>query len=86
MSKATFQQRHHEALAQIMQDVYPAAGTKAETRAEYRERIIRALCKTFAADNCHFNEDRFRIACVPGNPVKGKRVCGPAMPYKQVTR
>lgn len=81
---AKFQQRHYEILARLMQDVVPEPQTKAETRAEYRERIIRRMCEVFAEDNQHFNEDRFRVACVPGNPVEGHRRQGPAMPYKQI--
>lgn len=78
-----FQQRHFEALAQLMQDVEPKAGTKAQSRAEYREQIIREMCALFSRDNPHFNEDRFRCACVPGANVRSRRVVGPAMPYVQ---
>ncbi len=81
MSKSKFQQRHYEIIAQVMNDVAPRDQSKAETRFEYRERIIRALCAEFAKDNSHFNEDRFRVACVPGNPVRGNRRQGPTMPY-----
>jgi hypothetical protein len=85
--KPIFQQRHYEALAQIMQDVIPAATNKAETRAEYRERVIRAMCEAFKVDNEHFKEDRFRCACVPGSDlVRGHRRSGPAMPYVQPQR
>ena len=78
---AKFQQRHYEIIAQIMNDVAPCDKSKSETRMEYRERIIRALCSAFAEDNVHFNEDRFRCACVPGARVGSTRTPGPAMPY-----
>ncbi len=81
MTKSKFQQRHYEIIAQIMNDVAPLDKGKSETRFEYRERIIRALCAAFAEDNSHFNEDRFRVACVPGNQVHSTRTPGPAMPY-----
>jgi hypothetical protein len=76
-----FQQRHFEALAELMQRVQPKASTKAQTRAEYREQILRAMCKLFAAENPKFSEDRFRCACVPGANVRSNRHVGPAMPY-----
>ena len=78
-----FQQRHFENLAQLMQDNMPVTTSKAQTRAEYREQLIRAMCELFKADSPHFNEDRFRLACVPGNNVRSRRVVGPAMPYVQ---
>ncbi len=81
MSKSKFQQRHYEIIAQVMNDIAPRDSSKAETRFEYRERIIRELCAEFAKDNPHFNEDRFRVACVPGAQVHGNRRQGPAMPY-----
>ena len=71
MSK--FQQRHFEALAELMQQVMPEPQTKAQSRAEYREEIIRKMCGLFAADNEHFNPDHFRLACVPGNNVRTRR-------------
>jgi hypothetical protein len=78
MSK--FQQRHYEAIAQLMQDVADQRGNK-ESKAEYRERIIGELCTLFASDNPHFKPERFRLACVPGANVRGRRNVGPAMPY-----
>ncbi len=85
-AKATFQQRHCEAIAQVLNDVAPLDKSKAETRFEYRERIIRSLCAMFAEDNVHFNEDRFRVACIPGNPTSNTRRQGPSMPYVQPRR
>jgi hypothetical protein len=76
-----FQQRHFEALAQLLQDNVPNSNSKAQTRAEYREQLIRAMCNLFASDNPHFNSDRFRLACIPGNNVRSRRVVGPSMPY-----
>jgi hypothetical protein len=64
-----------------MQDVQPKPNTKAQTRAEYREQIIRAMCAMFKADNPNFNEDRFRLACSPGANVRSRRNSGPSMPY-----
>ena len=81
MSDHIFQQRHFEALAQLMQDVQPKPGNKAQTRAQYREQIIRGMCRLFATENPKFDEDRFRCACVPGANVRSHRVVGPAMPY-----
>jgi len=77
-----FQQRHFEDLAQLMADVRPCATSKSETREEYRESIIRAMCDLFKRDNPHFNEDRFRVACRSGVTTASRRV-GPAMPYVQ---
>jgi hypothetical protein len=79
---ATFQHRHYERIAAIMREVVPKASTKSQTRAEYREQIIRAFCAAFADDNEHFSEDRFRVACDPnGNYRPSPRHVGPAMPY-----
>jgi hypothetical protein len=82
MGKPIFQQRHFEALAELMQRVQPKPGTKAQTRAMYREQIIRGMCAMLKADNPNFSEDRFRCACVPGANVH-RRSNGPAMPYYQ---
>jgi len=78
-----FQQRHYEALAQILQDTQPKPSTKAQSRFEYREQIIRTICRALKADNKNFNEDRFRLACMPGADVHSRRNSGPAMPYYQ---
>lgn len=78
---ALFQQRHFEAIAQLMQDVQPKPATKTQTRAEYREQIIRGMVRLFKASNPKFSEDRFRVACTPGANVKSTRRVGPAMPY-----
>lgn len=77
-----FQQRHYEAIAQLLQDEYPAQGRK-QSRAEYREQIVRAFVDLFSYDNDNFNRDRFRAAVTPGANVRGRGNVGPSMPHYQ---
>jgi hypothetical protein len=62
-----------------LHELRPEVRTKAETREEYRQRIIRGLCELFQEDNPHFKPDRFR-AVSDGQPSSTRRN-GPAMPY-----
>lgn len=82
---ATFQKRHYEAVAQLLQDQFPEKGRK-QSREEYREQIISAFVIAFRRDNPNFSGDRFRAACAPGANVRSRGNVGPAMPYYKGAR
>ncbi len=69
MSK--FQQRHYEAIAEVMQDVRTL-----QEDAELSDTCIHMtenlLVDMFLRDNCLFNPSRFRKACTPGANVKAR--------------
>lgn len=82
-----FQQRHFEAMAQMMQDNYPRKGDKVLTHEAYWQQIVSALVSEFARANVHFDEARFRAACMPGANVRARNSrSGPAMPYVTLRR
>jgi hypothetical protein len=84
-----FQQRHFEAMASMMQQNFPKHGDKILTHEAYWQQIVGALVDVFKQSNPHFDESRFRAACVPGANVRARNnQSGPAMPYvtPRVTR
>lgn len=77
-----FQQRHFETLAQMMQENFPRKGDKILTHEAYWQQIVGAMVDVFRQHNVHFDEARFRAACVPGANVRARNNrSGPAMPY-----
>lgn len=66
--------KDYEKAAEIVQNV-------ARTHADVDTETCDALCivtnafvKLFVDDNPHFDEDRFRAACIPGANVKARKV------------
>jgi hypothetical protein len=68
-----FQQRHYEAIAEALQE--------AERSARHHENdavltgireVEAALIRLFRSDNCMFQPERFRAACVPGANVRAR--------------
>lgn len=81
-----FQQRHFEALAQMMQKLHPGYATgpyPTEKQLQWGSTVA-AMSALFRASNPRFDTARFERACIPGADVrKGARRCGPAMPYSK---
>ena len=67
-----FQQRHFEALAQLVQDARRDLGADIEAL-EVMDGVQQRLCDLFARGNPRFDRGRFERACVPGANVR-KRV------------
>lgn len=69
-----FQQRHFEAIAQVMQNIAPERfdSTNDLERRVQHAATVRALVALFAADNPNFSADRFERACVPGANVRAR--------------
>lgn len=69
MSK--FQQRHYEAIAEVMQDARRRT-TGYEGNETIIGKVIDELVDLFRYDNYLFQPERFRQACVPGANVKAR--------------
>lgn len=73
MSK--FQQRHYEAIAEVLQAstewVESWSGARPERLATIK-LVENQLVSLFSDDNHLFQERRFRAACVPGANVKAR--------------
>ncbi len=68
-----FQQRHFEAIAQMMQETHPGTHLGEDNRAVMQWYATReAMCKLFIRHNSNFMWDRFEIACLPGNNVRAR--------------
>jgi hypothetical protein len=65
-----FQQRHYEAIAEVMQEAKRDASCEAEL--DGIARVEAELVALFRGDNCHFMPERFRAACVPGANVRAR--------------
>lgn len=73
MSK--FQQRHYEAIAEVLQastEWVDSWGGHKDERLATIKLIENQLVSLFADDNNLFQEHRFRRACVPGANVKAR--------------
>ena len=69
MSK--FQQRHYEAIAEVMQDIqHNVCETPSEK--ELVSFVIGKLSRMFRNDNYLFDGGRFERACQPGANVKAR--------------
>ena len=60
MSKPTFQRRHYEAIASVLDDL---DGSKIGLSRGTHADICQSMADKFAADNPKFNRDRFMTAC-----------------------
>jgi hypothetical protein len=68
-----FQQRHFEAIAQLMQHTQPVGDGEYDIgRRAHHEFVIYSLVDLFHRTNPRFNEDRFRRACIPGANVRAR--------------
>ena len=69
-----FQQRHFEALAQLMQDLRPSSlvSIEPDKHAQYT-LTLNSLCNLFARDNPMFDRGRFERACRPGANVRNRK-------------
>lgn len=73
-----FQQRHFEAIAQIMQELKPRVMPNEPGAAEF-DRLrqwtltVNALSKLFASTNDRFSLGRFERACEPGANVRARK-------------
>ena len=59
--------KDYERAALIVQRV-----TADYTGTMHRESLIEVLIELFAGNNCRFDDERFRAACVPGANVKAR--------------
>jgi hypothetical protein len=74
-----FQQRHFEAIAQMMQETKPDALANAHMNDRELLAAInqwhntrKALCDLFERHNHNFMKDRFAVACEPGANVRAR--------------
>lgn len=72
-----FQQRHFEAIAQMMQELHPRQGDETDQQWLGRERqwiaTVNALSSLFARHNDRFMLGRFERACEPGANVRARK-------------
>ncbi len=70
MSK--FQQRHYEAIAEMMQDAFELQESHPTDSIIAIQQVENLLTNLFQSDNYQFMPERFRRACVPGANVKAR--------------
>ena len=68
----TFQQRHFEAIAEVLQEAYRNADCIRYTAHNAVAMVQEELAKRFARDNGRFDRGRFERACVPGANVRNR--------------
>lgn len=66
-----FQQRHYEAIAEVMQDARELTHDADSGRIALN-RMENLLVDLFRSDNYNFMPERFRAACQPGANVKAR--------------
>jgi hypothetical protein len=67
-----FQQRHFEAIAQMMQETWPGAMGPGNRAVMQWTTTRDAMCELFARHNPNFMRDRFEAACIPGANVRAR--------------
>lgn len=69
-----FQQRHFEAIAQMMQECHPGAHLSADNRAIVQWYATRhQMVLLFMRSNPRFDVGRFERACLPGADVRSRK-------------
>ncbi len=67
-----FQQRHFEAIAQMMQEIKPCFAIE-DAELEQWTRTRDALVRLFVRHNNSFDVSRFERACEPGANVRARK-------------
>lgn len=75
MALAMFQQRHYQALAEIMQRAHPQEYPENDNQWARNQWgwTVDMLVESLKRDNPKFKADVFRRACVPGANVRARK-------------